>query len=157
MFTPARRAYPRQPLVALTSGVAPLLALARVFFASMLLSCGSATALDFDPPTKDAPPAEQGKPKPEPPMKPPPNSGSSGGGAGAQSGVDLPSFELPECKPGARPNTVDECIYMAEGLCYEDVASACACVCPTAQETFCFEGLFLNVWNAVEVWCSKKR
>lgn len=121
-------------------------------------ACGAATALDFDPPSKDAPVAEpQPKPEAETPSSSKPGKGSdSEGNADGKSGIDLPSFELPDCDLGAKPNTVPNCPFLAGGLCYDDVESACACVCPADAETFCFEGLFLNEWNGIDVSCTER-
>lgn len=125
------------------------------------VACGAATGLDSDPPSKGAP-EPQPEPRPSGSSRPgsnSPGSNSPGGRPstpGGQSGVDLPSFELGECELGERPNRVEECPYLAEGLCYEDVQSACACICPRDKETFCFEGLFLNVWNGVDVRCAER-
>jgi hypothetical protein len=128
--------------------------------ASTCVSCGAATALDFDPPTKDsASKAAPGTPKPGNMSHPDGRPGSpSGGGTGAGKGddIELPTFDLPDCERGAAPNTVPDCPYLAEGLCYDDVKSACACACSRSEDTFCFEGLFLNVWNGVDVWCSER-
>jgi hypothetical protein len=123
------------------------------------VACGAATALDFDPPSKAESNAPAPEPKPEdqeaPSQEPKTDQpGAQKPRAGESSAIDLPTFELPDCRRGARPNTVSECPYLADGLCYDDVASACACVCPRGPETFCFEGLFLNIWNGIDVWCA---
>ncbi len=121
-------------------------------------ACGAATALDFDPPTKDAPAAEpQAKPETEsPPPSKPGNHPKPGGHNDGKPGLDLPSFELPECRLGAKPNTVPTCPFLAGGLCYDDVESACACICSREVETLCLEGLFLNEWSGIDVSCTER-
>lgn len=145
-------------------------ALTRLAVGSVLAAasaaCGAATGLDFDPPSKDAPPTQSSpQPNPRPANGSPRPSGNSpgnptspgnGGVMPGQGGLDLPTFELGECKRGERPNRVEECPYLAEGLCYNDVQSACACICPRDTESLCLEGLFLNVWNGVDVRCSAR-
>ena len=124
----------------------------------LLSACGAVSELDPNPPPK------QGSPSSTPAPATPSASATSSPrpaqgtliGAEPMDGVDWPTFELGECVLGERPSTLSECRYMGDGRCYRNVAMACSCVCPEDVDSFCFEGIFPNEWNAIDVSCTAK-
>ncbi len=82
---------------------------------------------------------QTGEPSPVPANEPE----SSGGGAPATpSTSNVPTVDLPPCKPGFSPaaHPGEPCPYVYDGLCYADKLSACGCACKGRSGSTCSSG-----------------
>jgi hypothetical protein len=114
----------------------------------LLEACGARASLEA---SEDGEPTGAGSPRPGEVPPPSPTDGAGGSRAAADRPPDNPlaftTSVLPDCEPGFTPRRAAgrTCTYRAEGLCYEEVLAACACVCPREQGTTqCVVGDFLS-------------
>lgn len=116
----------------------------RSWASVLLLGCGARTELPFEDPAADSFDIAATSPAPASDSQP---------GAGRNRRGFFEDVDLPDCVPGGPPSSATRCAYMADGLCYPDKISACACVCPPTRSSTCSSGLFENEFGAITVRC----
>jgi len=61
--------------------------------------------------------------------------------ADGSAGTGIPTTDLPGCELGLKESDApDDCNWVADGRCYTTKLKACACVCPSGDQSFCISG-----------------
>ncbi|HKO49533.1 MAG TPA: hypothetical protein VJV79_17510 [Polyangiaceae bacterium] len=98
---------------------------------------------------------DSGSGGPEPSV---PVGGGAGGGSTGKSNPNdpFPSEKLGTCKPGFERDQYPTrpCRWITEaGVCFDDTASACACICPRDRKSLCVHGFDDGPNSAELIYC----